>query len=37
MSLWVFVHQSTASNSEWLLEDGFRWVLENGNGFWILE
>lgn len=36
MSLWVYVYQASSAN-EWLTEDGFRFMLEDGSGFWLLE
>lgn len=36
MSLWTLVHQDVTVD-EWLLEDGFRFMLEDGSGSWVLE
>ena len=33
MSLW----QAMYDRSEWLLETGGRWLLEDGTYFWLLE
>ena len=35
MSLWVFVYQDVAVD-EWLMEDGSRFLTEDGSS-WILE
>jgi hypothetical protein len=35
MSLWVFVYQGVVAD-EWLMEDSFRFLTEDGSS-WVLE
>ncbi len=37
MSLWVLVYQGVDASTEWLQEDGYRFLLEDGSGSWLLE